>query len=262
LTNGKTVIGEMRQPVEGWRYRFWGEEKPQKNRPGETAFEFTHYDIVIDQSVAGVAHYLAEYIKGVGSVKATAICEHFGDDVLAILRATPERVSEVEVINESVAAASRSVTPTAESPSVRVSSAVAPRVVVLTAESLNAAESAASTTIPPAAEPTALSLGVKVSLAVATRSETLTALSLRASVSLAVATRSEVLTAESLGEKVSVAAATRSVALTAESVNVKLSSATAGAGAEITIRKADAGVGLIAVFDGATLLAWLLSSRP
>jgi len=105
LTNGKTVIGEMRKPVEGERYRFWGEEKPQKNRPGETAFEFSHYDIVIDQSVAGVARYLAEYIQGVGSVKATAICEHFGDDVLAILRATPERVSEVEVINEAVAAA-------------------------------------------------------------------------------------------------------------------------------------------------------------
>ena len=105
LTNGVTIKGEMRRPNEGERYRFWGETRPQKNRPDESAFEFTHYEVVIDQSVAGVARYLAEYVKGVGPAKAAAICEHFGDDALTILRTTPERVSEVEVVNEVVAKA-------------------------------------------------------------------------------------------------------------------------------------------------------------
>lgn len=104
LSTGATVKGEMRKPVEGEQYRFFGEFRPQKNRPGEQAFEFVAHEVIIDKSTSGIARYLAEYVAGIGPAKARAIVEHFGEDTLDILRKSPERLAEVESvsINEAI----------------------------------------------------------------------------------------------------------------------------------------------------------------
>lgn len=97
LDTGITVKGELRKPVEGERYRFWGEYRPQKGRP-EPAFEFQSYEVIVDQTTNGVARYLAEYISGIGPTKARAIVDHFGVDTLTILRKSPERLAEVQAV--------------------------------------------------------------------------------------------------------------------------------------------------------------------
>lgn len=99
---GVTIKGEMRKPIPGERYRLHGEwrlQKPYKNKPPETAFEFSHHEAIIDQSEAGVAHYLRNYVDGLGIVKATALVEHFGAETLHVLRTEPERALEVHGIN-------------------------------------------------------------------------------------------------------------------------------------------------------------------
>lgn len=104
LDTGVTIKGELLKPVEGERYRFWGEFRPQKQRPGEFAFEFDSYEVLIDETVDGVSRYLAEYVAGIGPTKAKAIVEHFGTDTLTILRKSPERAVEVSTvsINEAI----------------------------------------------------------------------------------------------------------------------------------------------------------------
>lgn len=98
LHNGLTVKGEMRKPVVGERYRFYGEMRADKPRPGYEAsesFEFATHEVLIDGSDDGVAHYISTHVDGIGKVKAAAIVNHFGSDTLHVLRTTPERVAEV-----------------------------------------------------------------------------------------------------------------------------------------------------------------------
>lgn len=107
-TAGQTIKGEMLRPVEGEPYRFYGEWKPQKNRNGETAFEFHSYEAVIERSVGGQEQYLAAHVDGIGRVKAAALAEHFGPDTIDILSADPERAREVAGITDRIVDALRS----------------------------------------------------------------------------------------------------------------------------------------------------------
>jgi exodeoxyribonuclease V alpha subunit len=104
LFNGTVVKGEMSDPREGENYRFYGELRDQKNR-SEQAFEFDSFDIIIEQSVAGVVQYLKSYIAGLGIVKAQALVDHFGDETLTVLRTEPQRAREVSGISAKIAEA-------------------------------------------------------------------------------------------------------------------------------------------------------------
>lgn len=106
LASGITIKGEMSDPREGESYRFWGSYQAQKGY-SEDAFEFSTYDVMIDESEAGVALYLRNYVPGLGAVKAAALVEHFGADTLMVLRSTPERVTEVPRLTEANVAAIR-----------------------------------------------------------------------------------------------------------------------------------------------------------
>lgn len=100
LASGMTIKGHMLKPVAGESYRFWGELKNQKGDYGQ-AFEFHSYEPIVDErSADGVAAYLAAHVDGVGRAKAAKIVDHFGEDTLTILRATPERALEVAGIKQ------------------------------------------------------------------------------------------------------------------------------------------------------------------
>jgi exodeoxyribonuclease V alpha subunit len=101
LTNQEIVKGEARKVIEGERYRFYGEKKPQR-KYGNEAFEFVSYEAVIEQSADGVATYLATHVDGLGRVKSAAIVAAFGDETLAILRADPARALEVKGVTQQI----------------------------------------------------------------------------------------------------------------------------------------------------------------
>lgn len=101
-TAGATVKGEMRKPVLGESYRFWGEWKTQKGY-AEPAFEFVQVESLVDeQSPNGVTQYLAAHVDGLGPAKSRAIVEHFGADTLRVLRSTPELAAQVAGITPAV----------------------------------------------------------------------------------------------------------------------------------------------------------------
>lgn len=106
LANGTTVIGKMALPVIGDNYRFWGSMVAQRGRD-EEAFEFSSFDVLVDESIPGIVHYLKNHVPGVGAVKGAVIAEHFGVDTLKILREDPDRIGEVAGISESLAATVR-----------------------------------------------------------------------------------------------------------------------------------------------------------
>ena len=99
LTSGQTVKGEMRSPKVGETYRFLGEWKVGRSaKYKDPAFEFTYYEVIVDNSITGVVHYLKNYVSSLGLVKATALVEHFGAETLATLREAPEKAAQVHGI--------------------------------------------------------------------------------------------------------------------------------------------------------------------
>jgi exodeoxyribonuclease V alpha subunit len=103
---GHTIKGEMRKIVEYERYRFWGEwrlQKPFGSRPSETAFEFSHHEVLIDESsVSGIVQYLSRHVDGLGLVRSSAIVEEFGTETLGILRTEPERAGAAKGVTPAI----------------------------------------------------------------------------------------------------------------------------------------------------------------
>jgi len=98
-SGGLTAKGQMRSPVPGETYRFFGDMKPQKGWPD--AFEFHSYEHLANRTTDGIAAYLAKAkIEGIGPVKAKALVNAFGIDTLDILRTAPQRAAEVDGISE------------------------------------------------------------------------------------------------------------------------------------------------------------------
>jgi len=106
LDSGSSIAGEMRKPVEGAAYRFWGEWEPGKNGYPPT-FRFTSFEPVVERSASGAEQYLAAHVEGVGRAKASALADHFGADTLDVLRTEPDRALEVRGINERIVEAIR-----------------------------------------------------------------------------------------------------------------------------------------------------------
>ncbi len=108
-SDGRTIKGTMRKPVEGHAYRLWGawrQQKPWKDNPPEDAFEFVHHEPLIRQCDDGIVEFLSGHIDGIGWVKAGALVAAFGPDTLTVLRQEPERASvEVKGISEANVAA-------------------------------------------------------------------------------------------------------------------------------------------------------------
>lgn len=100
-TTGQSIKGEMRKPIEYQKYRLWGEWRPQKNGY-EPAFEFLHYEAIVDQSESGFSEYLSQFVDGLGPVKSRALVDAFGMETLKILRETPERALEVKGITQEI----------------------------------------------------------------------------------------------------------------------------------------------------------------
>ncbi len=93
--SGVSIKGEMRSPVRGERYRLWGEMRPQKKGYPD-AFEFSSYEVLCDKSSHGIESYLVRHCKGIGTVKAKALIDRFGTDVLDVLRSDPSQALEID----------------------------------------------------------------------------------------------------------------------------------------------------------------------
>lgn len=101
LQNGTVVKGEMSRPIVSDRYRFYGSMQAQKGRD-EEAFCFSTYEVLIDDSVAGITQYLINHVPGLGRAKANSLVDHFGQETIKVLKTEPHRVIEAPKINESV----------------------------------------------------------------------------------------------------------------------------------------------------------------
>jgi exodeoxyribonuclease V alpha subunit len=105
-TAGRSIRGNMNNPVEGQQYRLWGSWKPQKGYPD--AFEFTSFEALCERSAGGIAAYLAKgNIPKIGPARARALVDAFGADTLDILRQNPDRALEVPGITEEMVASIR-----------------------------------------------------------------------------------------------------------------------------------------------------------
>jgi exodeoxyribonuclease V alpha subunit len=99
--DGRTIKGEMREPVEGEHYRLWGEWRSQKGYV-DPAFEFDSHEVIIEETESGIAYYLRNHIHGLGPVKAQALVEEFGSETLTVLRSDPDCALVVPGINEKI----------------------------------------------------------------------------------------------------------------------------------------------------------------
>lgn len=90
-----TIKGEMYLPVAGERYRLWGEWQDEPKYGGQS-FRFYSYEIVVNNTVDGLADYLERFVDDLGPVRSRQIVEHFGpENCLKILRENPNAVMEV-----------------------------------------------------------------------------------------------------------------------------------------------------------------------
>lgn len=101
------VKGNLDHPVLGERYRFWGNWQ-QSKKYNNLEFNFFSHELLIEQTAGGIESFLVRFIHGIGERKAKAICEQFGSDVVRVLRETPERLSEIDGINEIIIGCVRS----------------------------------------------------------------------------------------------------------------------------------------------------------
>ena len=99
--NRITVVGELGTIEIGAGLRLTGrfEKHP---RYGEQ-FRVVDFETVRPASVNALERYLVSEIKGVGPVLARRIVERFGEELPALLDATPERLHEVDGLSRAVA---------------------------------------------------------------------------------------------------------------------------------------------------------------
>jgi exodeoxyribonuclease V alpha subunit len=98
---GETIKGKLWRPIEEAPYRLWGAwrlQKPYKDRPPEQAFEFVYAEPLSDRSAVGISQYLSNHIDGIGPRLAGRLVDEFGEETLDILRAEPDRASQVRGI--------------------------------------------------------------------------------------------------------------------------------------------------------------------
>lgn len=103
---GKSIKGDILNPVEGERYRFRGEWRAGDPKYGPE-FHFTSYEPIVDMTTSGVEQYLRSHIDGLGVAKAAALVEEFGVETLDILRDDPEAALSIPKITPEIVAAIR-----------------------------------------------------------------------------------------------------------------------------------------------------------